>query len=79
MEIMYLYEQKTGFADVHIIHQQNPVHLNSLDRAGQKSIELQRPQKGAVLYSSVQLSANSGQLCGGLSDPVQNDLKWKHG
>jgi len=45
------------------LHQQNPVHLDSLDRAGQKSIEPQSPQKGAMLYSFPQTLAGSVEVC----------------
>ena len=38
------------------VHQQNKIHLDNLDRAGQRSIEPQKLQKGADLYSAVQLS-----------------------
>jgi hypothetical protein len=46
------------------LHQQNPIHLNSLDRAVKRTIELRRLQKGAMLYSDVQLPAISVSLCG---------------
>ena len=51
------------------MHQQNQANLyslDSLDRAGQWSIEPQKLQKGAVLYSSAQHPAKSVQLCAGL-------------
>ena len=63
-----LYAAENGHSEIvqqflALAHQQNQIKLDSLDRTGQRSIEPQRPQKGAVLYSSVQLSATSGHLC----------------
>ena len=52
------------------VHQQNQANLDSLNRAGQRTIEPQKLQKGAVLYSAIQLPAISVQLCGSLSGPV---------
>jgi len=48
-------------------HQQNQVNLDSLHRAAQRSIEPQKLQKGALLYSTAQCPAKSVQLCVGLS------------
>ena len=48
------------------LHQQNlayPDSLDSLDSAGQRSIEPQRLQKGAMLYSAVQLLRSMWQHC----------------
>ena len=50
-----------------LMHQQNQVNLDSLDRAVQRSIEPQKLQKGALLYSSAQYPTKSVQLCVGLS------------
>ena len=38
------------------LNQQNKNHVDNLGRAGQRAIEPQKFQKGAVLYSAVQLS-----------------------
>ena len=43
-------------------YQQNLGHLDSPDRAGQRDIESQRLQDGAVLYSAVQFPIASVQL-----------------
>ena len=57
-------------------HQQNQVNLDSLDRAVQRSIESQKLQKGALLYSSAQYPAKSVQLCVGLSLSVGLCTDW---
>ena len=48
----------------------------SLDRAVQRSIEPQKLQKGALLYSSAQYPAKSVQLCVGLSLSVGLCTEW---
>ena len=57
-------------------HQQNQVNLDSLDRAVQRSIDPQKLQKGALLYSSAQYPAKSVQLCVGLSLSVGLCTEW---
>jgi hypothetical protein len=58
------------------MHQQNQVNLDSLDRAVQRSIESQKLQKGALLYSSAQYPTRSVQLCVGLSLSVGLCTEW---
>jgi hypothetical protein len=58
------------------IHQQNQVNLDSLDRAVQRSIEPQKLQKGALLYSSAQYPEKSVQICVGLSLSVGLCTEW---
>ena len=60
----------------HATHQQNQAKLDNLDRAGQRSIEPQRLQTGAVLCSSVQYSAKAVQLCQCLSVSVGVCADW---
>ena len=57
-------------------HQQNQVNLDSLDRAVQRSIEPQKLQKGALLYSSARYPTKSVQHCVGLPLSVSLCTEW---
>jgi uncharacterized protein (DUF2235 family) len=48
-------DRHTDVEEVWFSHQQNQGHLDSLNRTGQRSIEPQKSQKGAVLDGAVQL------------------------
>jgi hypothetical protein len=64
------------YAGMTVLHQQNQANLDSLDRSVQRSIEPQKLQKGALLYSSAQYPAKSVQLCVGLSSSLGLCAEW---